>query len=244
MRLAGLERLELPADARGLSANTLSDHIYQVLRDAIVNGILEQHDHLVQNAIAEQLQVSRTPVRDALLRLSQEGVIRSVGARGYVVEELRVRDILNIYEVRQALEVQAADLAFDHVTDAHVRELRRLNEKIANPAAHSYDYYDLNREFHSVLTRGCPNELIQRILEDVWNMPVSQRVFKHHMSAGANLELMVKEHASIADALEQRNRRLMLDRISEHLQHSSQEARQWVGESLAAARGGRRQDAL
>lgn len=230
MRLAGIESLELPAEARELSVSTLSDHVYEVLRDAIVNGVLQEHDHLVQNQIAEQLRVSRTPVRDALLRLSQEGVIRSVGARGYVVEELRQRDILNIYEVRLALEVLAYDLAFEHIGDSHVALMKELNEQIATLPAHSQGYYELNREFHSVVTRACPNELIQRILDDLWRLPVSHRVFKHHMAAGVNVERMAEEHAGIIDAVQQRDRQLLLNRTSEHLRHSSEEARQWLGE--------------
>ena len=119
--------LKLPPEARRLDSAPLSEHVYQVIRDAICDGVIKEHDHLVQNQLAEQLEVSRTPVRDALLRLAQEGLVRAVSARGFVVKALTPSDILEIYEVRTFLEIPGSISAIPFVTDRHVARMEEIN---------------------------------------------------------------------------------------------------------------------
>lgn len=225
----GIAVLRLPPHARRLDTTPLSDHVYQVLRDAILEGAFDTHEHLVQNQIANQLEVSRTPVRDALLRLSQEGLIRAVGAQGYIVNELTPRDIVDIYEVRMTLEVQAALLAFDHLTPGHIADMQRLNERIAHPERDSAAHYDLNRQFHAVITAACPNKLITRILTEIWDLPVSRRIFRHYMETGVDVESMVNEHQEIIDAVRAGDRRRLADLLTEHLSEARDQASLWLG---------------
>ena len=126
--------LKLPPEARRLDSSPLSEHVYQVIRDAICDGVIKEHDHLVQNHLAEQLEVSRTPVRDALLRLAQEGLVRAVSARGFVVNALTPSDILEIYEVRTFLEIPGSISAIPFVTDRHVARMEEINRGIADIA--------------------------------------------------------------------------------------------------------------
>ena len=170
------------------------------------------------------MRVSRTPVRDSLVRLAQDGVIRAVGQRGYVVNPLVARDILDIYEVRMSLEVQAAGLAFPFITPAHIAAMESLNERIGQPGADVMANYDLNREFHAVLTELCPNRLIRRILDDVWALPVSRRVYRQHMSTLADAGPMTAQHRQIIEAARDGNRAGLLDVIRRHLEVSRAEA--------------------
>ena len=75
------ESLQLGPESRRLDSEPLSEQVYRVLRDAICDGVFSDHAHLVQNQLADQLQVSRTPVRDALLALAQENLVRASGAK-------------------------------------------------------------------------------------------------------------------------------------------------------------------
>lgn len=229
--------LSLPPEARRLDSIPLSDHVYQVLRDSILAGVFEPHDHLVQVQLAKELDVSRTPVRDALQRLSQEGIIRSVGARGYVVSSLTPRDILDVYDVRLALEVEAAIIAvgLDLVTEADLMEMRRITDLMARIETQTTSYYDLNRDFHMVLTRICPNRLIHKILDEVWALPVSMRIFRHEIESVIDVQAMLAEHEGIIEAVSQKNTDLLRQRLREHLVQARDEASAWLDRKASDA---------
>lgn len=220
--------LQLPPRARRLDTVPISEHVYQAIRDAICEAKFEPHAHLVQNQLAEQLRVSRTPVRDALLRLSQEGLIDSVGARGYVVRELTERDILDVYEVRLPLEVLAAGLALPSLTEADIRKALRLHEEIAHPEAHPDDYFELNRRFHTVLIAPCTNTLLTSMLESIWDRPISRRIFKRYVSDEATVVKMIAEHAGILDAVTKMDRERYLGLIQEHLTNAKEDTKRWL----------------
>lgn len=231
--------LSLPPEARRLDSIPLSDHVYVVLRDAILSGVFEPHDHLVQVQLAKQLEVSRTPVRDALQRLSQEGIIRSVGSLGYVVSSLTPRDILDVYDVRLALEVQAATIAVEMnlVTDADLLELKRLNALMAEKQTETTLYYDLNRDFHMVLTRICPNRMIHKILEDIWALPVSMRMFRLEMESVIDVQAMLLEHEGIIEAVSARNTEQLQERLRAHLMQARDEASEWLDRKVLPSSG-------
>ena len=229
--MTDLTSLVLPPESRRLDAAPLSDHVYRALRDAICDGSIGEYDHLAQNQIADQMQVSRTPVRDSLLRLAQEGVIHAVGQRGYVVNPLVPRDILDIYQVRMTLEVQAAELAFPLIDPDCIARMESLNNQIAEPDGDVMENYDLNRRFHAVLTGLCPNRLIARILDGVWALPVSRRVYRQHMTSLVNTGRMVSQHRAIIAAARERDQARLLEAIRRHLEVSRAEAGAWLDES-------------
>lgn len=228
--------LSLPPEARWLDTVPLSDHVYKALRDAILQGVFEPHDHLIQIELAKELGVSRTPVRDALQRLSQEGLIRSVGVRGYVVSDLTPRDILDIYGVRLVLEVEAALIAVDLnlVTEADQAEMTRLNEEMAQMPTQSTVYFDLNREFHMVLPRICPNRLIGKILDEVWGLPVSMRIFRHEIESVIDVQTMVAEHYGIIEAVSIGDGELLRQRLRNHLMAARDETSEWLDREAAS----------
>jgi DNA-binding GntR family transcriptional regulator len=225
--LAKTVRLELPLAARRLDTVPISEHVYQVIRDAICEGRFEPFERLVQNQLAEQLEVSRTPIRDALLRLSQEGLIDSVGARGYIVRELTPRDILDVYEVRIPLETLAADISFPELTPADISEAQRLNERISHPATEE-DNFDLNRRFHSSLITHCPNTLLVRTLRSIWDLPVARRIFRQYVSAQDTVTKMVGEHAKILEAVIAIDRELYVSLVYQHLLKAQQDTARWL----------------
>jgi len=233
-----LTSLKLPPEARRLDSVPLSEHVYRVLRDAICEGTIEEHDHLVQNQLAEQLEVSRTPVRDALLRLAQEGLVRAVSARGFLVEALTPSDILDIYEVRILLEVQGSVSALRFVSDADATRLRDINRGIAESPADASIGYDLNRDFHSVLPTIGPNRLIKRTLDDLWELPVSRRVFQHHLTNNFDAEAMAQGHEAIIEAVAARSEERLRAALLAHLVEAREEASTWLDRDALA--GGKR----
>jgi DNA-binding GntR family transcriptional regulator len=215
--MSGIKDLELRPGSRLLDSDPLSEQVYLVLRDAICDGVFPDHMHLVQGDLATQLQVSRTPVRDALLRLSQEKLVRGVGARGYIVEALSERDVLDIYEIRLSLEIQGAQLALPHFSVAAMRRLEEINDNINDPRSPRIDQYDLNRDFHMAVIEPCPNRLLVKIIGDTWEQPMSRRVFRRQLAAHDGQHSFADDHQPIISALRDRDAEALQVELVHHL---------------------------
>jgi DNA-binding GntR family transcriptional regulator len=180
----------------------LAEAVYRELREAICDSRLEANVRLVQNALADQLGISRTPVRDALLRLAQEGLVQALPWRGgYAVSEFTAREVFDIYDVRMALEPVAAAHAAGHHTRAQLTALRELNERIAEePESSVAEHYQLNQAFHAAIVEPCPNDILKRMLDQLWSMPSALRLYYRQVSGGP-IAQTVDEHAQIIEAL-------------------------------------------
>jgi DNA-binding GntR family transcriptional regulator len=219
-----IDTLVLPNDARRLDNEPLSNQVYNVLRDAICVGSIQAHDHLVQNQLAEQLQVSRTPVRDALLRLAQEGLVKAVSARGFVVEPLTPHDILEVYELRRLLEVPVAAAAVPLLRAVDIAHLKDLNLEITTAPQDGWKAYDLNRQFHSRLIETSPNRLVRSTLSDLWDLPIARRIFHQQVAKGFDAEEMAHGHVEIIAAVEARDAEALTAALLAHLVEAREEA--------------------
>ena len=109
----------------------LTSTIHDSLRVAIVSGRLAPNQRINQDAVARELGVSKTPVREALRWLERDGLVRLEPNRGAFVAEFTDRDLFEIYELRELLEPHAAAIACAVATRADVAELRDLRDRIA-----------------------------------------------------------------------------------------------------------------
>jgi DNA-binding GntR family transcriptional regulator len=226
--VAEVDRIHLSAEERRLDVALLSDKVYRKLRDAISSGRFAPHGRLVQNDLAAKLGVSRTPVREALFRLSHEGLVRSVGGRGFVVEDITWHDVEEVYVVRRALELQAVALLPDPYPARDLQTLRRLHETAARPGTDPAEYYELNREFHRGVLEPANNDLLKRMLNEIWDLPVSHRIFRHYMVSGANVLRMIAEHEAILQAAGANDRVRLAHLVDRHLQEAQAETSAWL----------------
>jgi DNA-binding GntR family transcriptional regulator len=223
-------RIRLSAEERRLDASLLSEKVYRKLRDAINDGHFKPHGHLVQNDLASKLGVSRTPVREALFRLSHEGLVRSMGGRGFVVEDITWHDVEEVYVVRRALELQAVALLPDEYPPQDLQTLRRLHETIARPGLDPAEYYELNRQFHRAVIEPANNDLLKRMLDEIWDLPVSHRIFRRYTVSGVSVERMIEEHLAILEAAGASDRSLLAHLVDRHLVEAQHETIAWLRE--------------
>ena len=228
--MAEADLLPLSPAERRLDVALLSDQVYRKLRDAINSGRFKPHGHLVQNDLAAKLGVSRTPVREALFRLSHEGLVRSVGGRGFVVEDITWHDVEEVYVVRRALELQAVALLPDPYPAHHVETLRRLHETIASPGIDPAEYYELNRQFHRAVIEPANNDLLKRMLDEIWELPVSHRIFRRYTLSGGSVGQMISEHEAILEAAEANDRARLAHLVDSHLMEAQHETIAWLKE--------------
>lgn len=214
--------LKLPAAHKG----DLSQQVYRELREAICDGRIPPHQRLVQNTLAADLGISRTPVRDALLHLSQEGLVQPAPARGgFLVTEFTPQEVLEIYDVRLALEPMAAAAAAGRHSRTQLGAMRDINiairEGVDMPPR---EQYRLNERFHELVVSECGNRILIRMLSTLWGMPSSLRMYYLQVGGPDVIEAIYEGHQGIIEALESGDSKLVESRVREHIVGAKQSA--------------------
>lgn len=151
------------------AAPSMSDHVFESLREAITSLKLPPGSPVVEATVARQLGVSTTPVREALQRLARDGLLVLNRYRGAQVIEMSSEDVREIYQLREALEPLAVRLAVPNFTPADIAEVEALLRESAESIANS-DWERLsncNREFHGMFIARCGNERLQSVLQNL-----------------------------------------------------------------------------
>src|SRR3954452_21094490 len=138
-------------DAEALRTGSRADFVYESLRDAIWDGRIARGERVREEEIARNLGVSRTPVRDALQRLQQRGLLVLGSGRGLVVAELSQQQVIELYSMREILEGSAARFAAQHATEPEIAILYGLQDELTGAAQDAMLLVALNRRFHQAI---------------------------------------------------------------------------------------------
>ena len=139
-----------PADGSATSAH---EQAYHHLSNAIRMGHVKPGERLVADDVAQAIGMSRMPVREALRRLGAEGLVTVRPNRGAVVRGLSAKEVDEVFDMRAALEGLAASRAARHATEADVRGLERLLDRMAECEADMGEWVTLHRQFHETICR-------------------------------------------------------------------------------------------
>lgn len=201
----------------GVEHLTLTDRIYQLLKDNIVRHRLAPGARLLDKEIAESLNVSRTPVREALGRLGAEGLVDIVPRRGAFVVNLSTKDIKDVYEVREVLEILAVRLAVPRLTDEDILALQGILDE-CSAALDREDYltcFELDRKFHDQVVRLSGNAKLAEVNQLLGGNIQTTRW--RHCQDGYRQQLSLQEHRVILDALIKRDADLAAELASDHI---------------------------
>jgi DNA-binding GntR family transcriptional regulator len=182
-----------------------ADAIYATLREAILAGILPAGERLAELQLAAHFNRSRTPVREAILRLESEHLAERSARRGFVVGGITREEILEVYAVREVIDGLAARLAAQGCLPADLDHLGWLNRRLRK-AAEQRDYrlmVELNIEFHEAIARASRNGLLLQFMRQIhdWVRRFSDTTFSYRGRAAEGL----KEHDALLDALGRRD---------------------------------------
>ncbi|MCL2780591.1 MAG: GntR family transcriptional regulator [Actinomycetia bacterium] len=183
------------------SHGSTTDAVTNALREAILDGVLAPATWLREGDLAEQLQVSRTPVREALRRLSDEQLTVRTVNRGTLVASMTIDDILAVYAVRENLDGLAAQMTAQRRPPTVVEALRSINHQMAEAAGlgDTKLLAKLNVDFHGVLRDGSGNPYLVRFLTEVEH---AFRRFGHSTyEVPGRPEEALQEHAGIVEAV-------------------------------------------
>lgn len=180
----------------------LSERVYELISGDIINGKIVAGSTLIQEQVAAQYGVSRTPVRDALTKLTHDSLATLVPGRGYIVNDLTDRQVEDVYEVRRALEVLAARQACGHHTSAQLVRLRALidESEILDPED-ATELFRLSRAFHAGLVEPCPNSYLLNVLNSIWDDPIQRRITMTYEQGSEHQAKIVADHRRILKAV-------------------------------------------
>jgi len=165
-------------ESDGSSRGQQAEKAYLEIRERIKRGIWGPGYRLVERTVAEELGVSRTPVRAALERLFSEGLVKLIPNRGAVVVNLSLEDAIEILQMREALEVLACKLAVPRLTDEALEQLRAILVEMKK-AVHDNDLYrysDLNGVFHRIIVDATGSRRLAEMLDLLKTQTVRHRL--------------------------------------------------------------------
>jgi DNA-binding GntR family transcriptional regulator len=135
----------------------LSDRVYADLSERIRTCEIKPGEMIFEPGLAAHYMVSKTPVREALARLIEEGVVTKYARAGYLVNEIGVKDVLDGYHVRAVLEGDAAALAAQYITSEEIEHMEAI-------PVHAFPLGEYNREFHMAMVRASRNSRLVRLV--------------------------------------------------------------------------------
>ncbi len=197
------------------SRQTAHEFVRETLRQAILSGQIAGGTRLVQADLAEQLEVSTTPVREALRDLASEGLIQFDPHRGGIVHQISNDELQEVYDLRMILEVEAMRLAAERITPTQLAKARSIHERmLADPG--SAGWVTLNRDFHLTIYAAAESPRLLTIVRGLLDASVMY-VSAASQQAPDLRDRANSDHAAILDALEAHDSDQAVERISEHL---------------------------
>jgi len=200
------------------NADLARTSVYQQLRSDILCCVLQPGCEIKERELAERFAVSKSPIRDALLRLEENGLIDVLPRKGYRVRSIDVADVHEMYEIRHIYERECILRVMDTASDKLLAELKSFRESPSNPDLRTWLEY--NRRFHSYFAINCGNARLSRSALDMIEQ-FDRLTYVSVTSNGApNLSQNVREHGAIIDGVLQRNRREAVSRMRSHIETS------------------------
>src|SRR5262245_57291348 len=207
-----------PLSPIGVSVS-LRDQAYSALKQMITEADIYAHREeirLDERQLSQALGVSRTPIREAMSLLEQEGFLRTVPRRGIFIVRKTKRQIIEMIEMWAALESMAARLATVNASDEDIASLRRMFDEFRNttPAEHIHEYSDANIAFHQAIIRLSGSHLMGKTIE---NLFIHVRAIRRlTISQSDRAARSIVDHMRIIEALERRDTELAERLVRQH----------------------------
>ena len=207
------DRLELNMDAY----LPLRDVVFNTLREAILRGDLVAGERLMELQLAAKLGVSRTPIREAIRMLEQEGLAITIPRKGAIVARMTEKDMQDVLEIREALEELSVQVACDKITDGEIVQLRKNMENFEQ-ALKSDDLKKMAQadvEFHDVIYQATDNPKLINMLNNLREQMYRYRV--EYLKDPQNHEQLLNEHEAIYQGIVKKDKDAVTAMIRKHI---------------------------
>ena len=207
-------------DAPVIKLRTLTHQVYQNLKYRIMNRHIHPGSRLVVDRVAQELDVSMTPVREAFRLLEKEGLLKNVPHCGAVVIELSRKDVEDMFAIRHALEGLAVRTACQRLTESDLRQLEKILQagRISVQRKQSEGWIAADEDFHRLISEKCGNKMLTQILDSLLDRIRVYRMLIVRDQPG--IELAVQEHEAILTALKNKDATRAEELMVKHIQRS------------------------
>ena len=214
------------ANSKAPRHGSRSEHAYKRLRDAIQQGQFASGHRVMEVEIAAWLNLSRTPVRDAIRRLEGEGILEHEPRNGLVVAHLDRQAVMELYVMREVLEGTAARLCARHTSDMEVQVLLDLVERESKLAWGDEALAQHNRRFHDAIHRGAHNRYLEKSLvavnDSMWLLGTPLMLLPERAQAAA------AEHTQLVEAIRSRDPEAAEAAARAHVRAAQRERLKWL----------------
>ena len=203
----------------------LRDVVFHTLRDSILKGELEPGERLMEIHLANKLGVSRTPIREAIRMLEQEGLAVTYPRRGAQVAKMTEKDLQDVLEIRDALDELAAKSASKNITPEAISELKETMTAFKE-AAYRGDVREVaaaDEKFHNIIYQAADNPKLLVIIHNLKEQMYRYRY--EYVKDNANYERILKEHEEIILGLEKKDAGYVRERMHAHLKNQVEAVR-------------------
>ncbi|MBH0157383.1 GntR family transcriptional regulator [Fictibacillus sp. 5RED26] len=202
---------------------TVEQKVYHLIKNAILNRQIAPGNQLFENAIAQKVNASRTPIRSAIMKLESEGLVNVIPNKGAFIVQPTIEEMVQAFEMRKTLEEMAIKTGFSNLATEEVKELKQLLKemKSAYKERKIVPYQEKNNEFHLVIAKASGNsyliEFMKKILSQITTYMVLYDVFNGNSN---NEELDILEHEQMIHFIENGEKENLRSLIDKHLDAS------------------------
>lgn len=219
---------------------SLKEDIYNTVKKKILDQSYQEGQFLTERKLSSELNVSRTPVREALQRLQKEGWVQYVPYKGILIRHMDASDLQHIFQIRTALEMLAVRLACSRITSDQLQILRLYLEKQAGDTDgldgdyRKFIIYDT--DFHNIIIDAAGNMMLRSIIDEIRDK-IKRSGINSLYSRASRIAEAVAEHKEIVDALEAKDTDRACAAMEKHLQICYTSARSYVMRRMPASKG-------
>lgn len=179
----------------------LKDLVYLELKHKILTGEIVSQTRLMEIDLSEKMNVSRTPIREAIKRLADDGLVKVEPRRGAYVANISIKDMLDVFEVREDMEGFAAKLAAERITDSEKKELREIASQyeIALNKGDKETIIELDEKFHNFIVSCSGNSTLSELVSYVQELSLRFRYL--YYNDFSLYESTAEQHNHIVDAI-------------------------------------------
>ena len=208
----------------------LRNVVFQTLRTAILKGELKPGERLMELQLASKLGVSRTPIREAIRMLEQEGLAKTVPRKGAHVAKMTEKEMEDVLQVRQALEELAARTSCDRFIQAQLQELKEAHHEFEKSTLRGNvrEIAQADVKFHDVIYKGADNPRLMMMLNNLREQMYRYRV--EYLKDSHCYPQLVREHQEMVDAFAERNKDAVTAILRQHLKNQTEAVKRIIRE--------------
>ena len=204
-----------------LRSQSLAESVFSVIEQGILSGEYPKGSLLSENALSKKLNVSRTPIREAISRLSQENLVKET-PKGHVVTGVSAGDIADIYDIRIKIEGEATARCAVAITEGALNELEEVVDlqEFYTAKGEADKIKGTDNDFHRIIYENCGSEIYSAVLTT--RHKKAQRYRKQSFASSERAKRAAAEHRAILDALKNRDAELARSLAIRHVENAKE----------------------